>query len=230
MKEILVKDIVSICQGELICGDEDTVCESFSSDTRTIQPGEIYFGIKGEKYNGSEFFEEALKKGAKGCIMQDITISQSILEKYKDIFIIKVDNVVKVLQQVAAYKRSQYNIPVIGITGSVGKTSTKDMTASVLATQYHVLKPEGNHNNEIGLPTTILKLKDENALVLEMGMSSLGEISLLTNIAKPTTGVITTIGSSHIGELGSRENILKAKLEILEKLDPEGALIYNNDN
>ena len=123
-----------------------------------------------------------------------------------------------------------YNIPVIGITGSVGKTSTKDIIASVMATKYNVLKTEGNYNNEIGLPLTILRLKEHNALVLEMGMSAFGEISLLTGIAKPTTGVITIIGSSHIGELGSRENILKAKLEILEGLDDKGSLIINNDN
>ena len=118
----------------------------------------------------------------------------------------------------------------MAVTGSVGKTSTKDIIASGLSKEYNVLKTEGNYNNEIGLPLTILRLKEHNALVLEMGMSAFGEISLLTQIAKPTTAVITIIGSSHIGELGSRENILKAKLEILEGLDSKGSLIINNDN
>ena len=230
MKDILVKDIIKICNGQLICGNEEEICENFSRDSREVNEGDIYLGIKGERFNGSTFYKEAFENGAKGCILQDAEISELDINTYKDKFIIIVDNVVKALQEIATYKRSLYNIPVIGITGSVGKTSTKDIIASVMATKYNVLKTEGNYNNEIGLPLTILKLKDHNAMVLEMGMSSLGEISLLTDIAKPTTGVITIIGSSHIGELGSRENILKAKLEILDGLDKNGALIINNDN
>ena len=230
MKDILVKDIIRICKGKLICGNENEICEDFSKDTRQINEGDIYLGIKGERFNGSTFYREALEKGAKGCILQDIEISKEDIDTYKDKFIIIVENVVKALQKLAAYKRSLFDIPVIGITGSVGKTSTKDIIASVMSTKYKVLKTEGNYNNEIGLPLTILRLKDHEAMVLEMGMSAFEEISLLTNIAKPTTGVITIIGSSHIGELGSKENILKAKLEILEGLNNKGSLIINNDN
>lgn len=230
MKDILVKDIIRICKGKLICGNQEEICENFSRDSREINEGDIYLGIKGERFNGSTFYKEAFEKGAKGCILQDIEISKEEIDEYKDKFIIIVENVVKALQEIAAYKRNLYNIPVIGITGSVGKTSTKDIIASVMATKYNVLKTEGNYNNEIGLPLTILKLKDHNALVLEMGMSAFGEISLLTNIAKPSTAVVTIIGSSHIGELGSRDNILKAKLEILEGLHEKGSLIINNDN
>lgn len=230
MNNILVKDIIKICKGKLICGNEEEVCENFSKDTRQINEGDIYLGIKGERFNGGIFYKEAFEKGAKGCIVQDIEINKEETEIYSDKFIVLVEDVVKALQELAAYKRDLYNIPVIGITGSVGKTSTKDIIASVMATKYNVLKTEGNYNNEIGLPLTILKLKEHEALVLEMGMSAFGEISLLTNIAKPTTAVVTIIGSSHIGELGSRENILKAKLEILEGLENNGSLIINNDN
>ena len=134
------------------------------------------------------------------------------------------------LQEISRYKRNLYNIPVIAITGSVGKTSTKDLVASVLSKKYKVLKTQGNYNNEIGLPLTILSLKDEEAMVLEMGMNQLGEISTLTNIAKPDVAIITNIGTAHIGNLGSRENILKAKLEILEGLNKEGIFVINNDN
>ena len=229
-KNILVKDVLELCKGKLICGNEEEICENFSKDSREINVGDIYLGIKGERFNGSNFYKEAFEKGAKGCILQDIEISKEDINTYNDKFIIIVENVVDALQKIAKYKRSLYNIPVIGVTGSVGKTSTKDIIASVMATKYNVLKTEGNYNNEIGLPLTVLKLKDHDALVLEMGMSAFGEISLLTEIAKPTTGVVTIIGSSHIGELGSRENILKAKLEILEGLDKDGALIINNDN
>lgn len=229
-KDILVKDILKICNGKLICGNEEEICEKFSKDTRQISDGDIYLGIKGERFNGSVFYKNAFDNGAKGCILQDINISEEDKITYKDKIIIMVENVVEALQKIAKYKRSLYNIPVIGITGSVGKTSTKDIIASVMSKKYNVLKTEGNYNNEIGLPLTILKLKNHDALVLEMGMSAFKEISLLTDIAKPTTAVITIIGSSHIGELGSRENILKAKLEILEGLNKNGALIINNDN
>ena len=123
-----------------------------------------------------------------------------------------------------------YNIPVVGITGSVGKTSTKDIIASVMSKKFNVLKTLGNYNNQIGLPLTILRLKDENAMVVEMGMNQIGEISNLTKIAKPTVVVITNVGTAHIGNLGSRENILKAKLEILEGLEENGILVINNDN
>ena len=122
-----------------------------------------------------------------------------------------------------------FNIPVIGITGSVGKTSTKDMISSVVSQKYKTLKTQKNNNNNIGLPFTILRLKDHEALVLEMGMNHKGEIDLLTKIAKPTISVITNIGTSHIGNLGSRENILNAKLEILNGME-KPLLVLNNDN
>lgn len=230
MKDILVKDIVKVTGGELVCGNAETVCENFYRDSRIATNGDVYLGIKGKNFHGSTFYKEALENGATGCIIQDIEISEEDINTYKNKFIVKVKDVVKALGQIAEYKRSLYNIPVIGITGSVGKTSTKDIIAGVMETKYNVLKTDANHNNEIGLPLTILKLKEHDALVLEMGMSSFGEISWLTQISKPTTAVITVIGSSHIGELGSRENILKAKLEILEGLSKNGALIINNDN
>ncbi len=119
---------------------------------------------------------------------------------------------------------------MIAITGSVGKTSTKDMIASVVGTSFQVQKTQGNYNNHIGVPLTILSLKDHTALVVEMGMNNFGELRTLTNIAKPTICVITNVGTAHIGNLGSRENILKAKLEILEGLTKEGIVIINNDN
>ena len=131
--------------------------------------------------------------------------------------------------KIASYKRSLYDIPVIGITGSVGKTTTKDMVANVVSKKYKTLKTIGNHNNNIGVPFTILELQDEEAMVLEMGMDHAGEIRLLSNIAKPTICIITNIGISHIANLGSKENILKAKLEILEG-NKDATIIINNDD
>lgn len=227
---ISVKKILEITNGKLIYGDEKIICKNFSRDTGTINIGDTYLGIKGENFNGSKFYMEALEKGAKVCILQDVKIDIENVSKYKNIAIVKVNDVVLALQQMAEYKRSLYNIPVIGITGSVGKTSTKDILASIMSRKYKVLKTKGNFNNQIGLPLTILELKDEDALVVEMGMGNLGEIKTLSKIAKPDVAVITNVGTSHIGNLGSRENILKAKLEILEGLKEGGTLVINNDN
>lgn len=230
MKELRVKDILQICDGRLICGNENEICSDFSKDTRQIRAGDVYVGIKGDNFDGSLFYEEALKQGAKVCLLEEIETSEEVYKQYKDVTIVIVKDTIEALQKLASYKRSMYDIPVIAVTGSVGKTSTKDILASVIGTQYKVLKTEGNLNNHIGLPLTILKLKDHTALVVEMGMNALGEISKLTNIAKPTICVITNVGTSHIGNLGSRENILKAKLEILEGMKKEGTLVINNDN
>ena len=229
MKELRVKDIIRVTNGKLLCGDEETICVNFSKDTRTIQKGDIYIGLKGEKFDGSKFWKQALENGAEGVIIQGQEISKEEMEKYSNKIIIEVENTLEALYEIARYKRSLYDIPVIAITGSVGKTSTKDIIASVVSTQYKTLKTEGNNNNNIGLPLTILKLKDHEAVVIEMGMNHFGEISLLTSIAKPTLSVITNIGTAHIGNLGSRENILKAKLEILEGIK-KPKLIINNDN
>ncbi len=229
MKELRVKDIIRVTNGKLLCGDEKTICNNFSKDTRTIQKGDIYIGLKGEKFDGSKFWKQALENGAEGVIIQEQEISKEEMEKYSNKIIIEVENTLEALYEIARYKRSLYDIPVIAITGSVGKTSTKDIIASVVSTQYKTLKTEGNNNNNIGLPLTILKLKDHEAVVIEMGMNHFGEISLLTSIAKPTLSVITNIGTAHIGNLGSRENILKAKLEILEGME-KPKIIINDDN
>lgn len=221
-----VKDILTITGATLINGSSDVICENFSKDTRSLNQGDVYVGIKGENYDGGTFYKDALTKGASVLIINDtVDIDLSIIGTTP---VITTPDTIRLLQVLAKDKRAKYNIPVVAITGSVGKTSTKDIIASVLSTKYKVLKPEGSYNNEIGLPLTILKLKDHNCLVVEMGMNSFGEISLLSDIAKPTIAAITNIGTAHIGLLGSRENILKAKLEILEGLS--GPLIINNDN
>ena len=220
-----------ICGGELLSGKADTVLYDFVKDTRELNKGDMYVGLSGERFQGSSLWKEALDLGGLGVLVENIEITKEELEKYEGKVIIKVEDTTKALQELARYKRSLYDIPIIAVTGSVGKTSTKDMIASVLKQKYNVHKTSGNYNNHIGLPLTILGLKeDHTAMVTEMGMNHFGEISLLTNIAKPTLAVITNIGTAHIGNLGSRENILKAKLEILEGLDKNGAVVINNDN
>lgn len=227
--QITVKDIINVTKGKLVYGDENQVCENFARNTKEISQGDIYVGFKGEKYDGGKFYEEAINAGAAGCIINKIEGLE--INRIPNKFVIQVDDTIKAIGQIAKLKREKYDIPVIAVTGSVGKTSTKDIIYSVVSQKYHTLKTQANLNNHIGMPLTILGLKDHEALVVEMGMNHFGELSYLTNIAKPTIAVITNVGTAHIGNLGSRENILKAKLEILEGLPKEGGyVVINNDN
>ncbi|MBQ6992703.1 MAG: UDP-N-acetylmuramoyl-tripeptide--D-alanyl-D-alanine ligase [Clostridia bacterium] len=229
MIKITVKTILEVCNGKLLTNNNENEIENFERNTKNIQVGDMYLAIKGENADGNDFVEVALQNGAIGAIV-DKTPNQEIIEKYSEKCIIQVEDTIKAIQQLANYKREKNNIPVVAITGSVGKTSTKDLVASVLSQQFKVLKTEGNYNNHIGLPLTLLKLKDHDIAVVEMGMNHFGEIRTLTKIAKPNVAIFTNIGTSHIGNLGSRENILKAKLEMLEGLDKNGSIIINNDN
>ena len=230
MKNITIKDILTCTGGKLMTGNENLVSKEFSKDTRTIKEGDIYIGIKGENFDGNKFWRKALDNGAMGVIVQNIEISEKDRETYKDKVIIKVEDTLQALYKLASYKRDIYDVPVIAITGSVGKTSTKDLVANVVAQKYKICKTVGNNNNNIGMPFTILNApNDIEAFVLEMGMNHFGEIHLLSKIAKPNICIITNIGTSHIGNLGSRENILKAKLEILDGAQ-NPYMVINNDN
>lgn len=219
-----VKDIIKICDGKLLCGDENIVCENFSKDTRTINFGDVYVGIKGENFDGNLFYKDAIKNGASVCVLDN----ENVVEKKLGTIIIVNDSILA-LGALASYKRDLYDIPVIAITGSVGKTSVKDMIHEVLKMKYNVLYTKENYNNNIGVPLTILGLKNHNALIVEMGMNHMKELSYLSKIAKPTMALITNIGTAHIGNLGSRENILKAKLEVLDGMNG-GKLFINNDD
>lgn len=223
---IYVKDIVNVCHGRLICGDENILCQSFTKDTRAINEGDVYFAIKGDNFDGNTFYKAAFDKGASVCIIDNEEVIGEISKKET---IVLVDDTIDAMLKLAKYKRSLYNIPVVAVTGSVGKTSVKDMITKVLSTRYEVLATKGNLNNHIGLPLTILNLDKEEAMVLEMGMNHFGELHILSNVACPNIAVITNIGTAHIGNLGSRENILKAKLEIIDGMK-QGTLIINNDN
>lgn len=230
MKKLTIENIINITGGNLLTGNNEEICINFSKDTRTIKNGDIYIGIKGEKFDGNLFWKEALEKGAKGVILQNVKISEEEINKYVDKNIIIVENTLEALYKIASYKRDLYEVPVIAITGSVGKTSTKDIVANVVSQKYKTLKTIANHNNNIGLSFTILNAhEDIEAMVLEMGMNHFEEIDLLSKIAKPNICIITNIGTSHIGNLGSRENILKAKLEILNGAK-NPYIIVNNDN
>ena len=223
-------DLLKNVDIELICGDETAELVTFERDSREVKDGDCYVAIVGDNFDGNNFILSAIENGAKSIIcsrvLNDVEMDAAIKN---EINVLKVENTVEAIQKIAKYRRSLLNIPIVAITGSVGKTSTKDTIAGVLSSKYRVLKTEGNLNNEIGVPFTILRYRDEDVIVVEMGMNGFNQISVLTDIARPTLVAVTNIGTAHIGILGSRENILKAKMEILEGLQ-RNTVIVNNDN
>ena len=230
MKKLCVNDILERVNGTVLCGLCDAEFAGACIDSRIVQSDEAYFALKGERTDGTLYCGDAIKNGAKVCFVENNIFSDEDLNKFaKSATIVLVPNVEDALVEIAKAKRSLYDIPVVAITGSVGKTSTKDVIAEVMAQKFNVQKTQGNKNNRLGVPLTIMSLRNHDALVIEMGMNHLGEIHELTNIAKPTLSVISNIGTSHIGNLGSRENILKAKLEILDGMTNKKVII-NNDN
>ncbi len=220
-----VDEIVKATEGKLAHTGETAVITGVCTDSRKIKPGDLFIPLIGENFDGHDYIKSAFEKGAAASLTQKETVH------FPGKTVIVVNDTLIALQNLAALYRSSFRIPFIGITGSVGKTSTKEMVACVLAERYNVLKNEGNLNNEIGVPLTIFRLEPEHEVaVVEMGMSGFGEIRALTNIVRPRVGIITNIGISHIEKLGSRQNILKAKLELLEGLQSDGLLILNGDD
>ncbi|MDD4179854.1 MAG: UDP-N-acetylmuramoyl-tripeptide--D-alanyl-D-alanine ligase [Candidatus Margulisbacteria bacterium] len=205
-----IKEIMKVIAGARVMGQGSRRIRQISIDSRTVKPGELFIPIKGPKFDGRKFIPAALKKGA---------------------LILDVKDGLKALQALAAYHRSKFKIPVIGVTGSVGKTTTKDMIASVLSQALPTLKNEENYNNEVGVPLTLLKLtKKHKAVVIEMAMQGLGEIELLAKIVRPTIAVVTNIGESHLEFLKTTKNIAKAKSEIFQYLRKGDYAVINQDD
>ncbi|PLR77303.1 UDP-N-acetylmuramoyl-tripeptide--D-alanyl-D-alanine ligase [Bacillus sp. V3-13] len=203
----------------------DTEINGVSIDSRKIETGNLFIPFKGENADGHRFVEEAINKGAGAAFWQKDAPNPPV-----HLPIIIVEDTLLALQELAGSYRDELSTKIIGITGSNGKTTTKDMMASVLSLEYKVQKTEGNFNNHIGLPLTVLKLKPETEMaVLEMGMSAKGEIELLTKLARPDAVVITNIGEAHLQDLGSREGIAEAKLEIVKGLQDGGLIVYYGD-
>lgn len=222
MEPIKVSEILQSTEGELLKGDRDKWVSGISTDSRQINKGDLFIALKGDKFDGHNFIEEVIKKGGCGVI-----ISQEVKSILPDITI-KVKDTLVALGKLAAYYRQKFKIPIVGITGSNGKTTTKEMTATLLAQKFNVIKSKSSFNNAIGLPLTLLDLKNTTQVaVVEIGMNQQGEIKYLTEIAKPTIAIITNIGEAHIGYLKTRENIAKEKSQILE---PAQIAILNRDD
>ncbi len=229
MIERSLGEIAKMIGGEI--SDEkysNLLIKGVSTDSRTIQEGNLYIPLIGEVFDGRLFIKECEDKGASAFLADtDCKIKNNISIPY-----IRVEDTLKSLQDLArAYRSELKNTKVIGITGSNGKTTTKDLLYEVLKEKYKVQKTIGNLNNEIGVPKTILSLdEDTNIAIVEMGTDSFGDISLTTNISRPDIAIITNIGDSHLEKLKTKEGILKAKMEIVEGLSQDGYFIYNGDD
>ncbi|MGB3512865.1 MAG: UDP-N-acetylmuramoyl-tripeptide--D-alanyl-D-alanine ligase [Microcoleaceae cyanobacterium] len=211
---------------------EKTLITGINTDTRNLQSGEGFVALRGENFDGHKFVPEAMAKGASCVIVEkEYTLNTEVEQESNNVSILQVENTLEAYQIIARWWRDRFTIPVIGITGSVGKTTTKELIATVLGTQGEVLKTEANYNNEIGVPKTLLRLSEnDDYAVVEMAMRGAGEIAELTHIANPTIGLITNIGTAHIGRLGSVEAIAKAKCELLAEMSSNSIAILNYDN
>ena len=228
MEAITLRELLEAVGGTLIgpaAGLEQTVSH-VDTDSRDIHPGSLFIPLVGERFDGHAYLDAALEAGAAGCLT-----ARPWPERREDRFYIQVADTEKALGDLARWYKDRFQIPCIGVTGSVGKTTAKDMIAAVLGVKYKVLKTEGNFNNNIGLPLTLLRLDASyQAAVLEMGMDKFGEIDYLSGIVQPDIGVITNIGDAHIEKLGSRENIFRAKCELIPHIRAGGLLILNADD
>lgn len=218
---LTLKQIAEWTRGSVAPEFEDITISGVTTDSRVAKPGELFVPLVGENFDGHDYIATAMQHCA-------ATLSAHLIEHAMPV--IHVSDTERALGDIARGYRRQLKIKVIGITGSVGKTTTKEMIASVLEAKFRTAKTQGNHNNQIGLPKTILNIAEDcQTAVLEMGMNHYGEMAYLTGIAHPDVAVMTNIGTVHIEHLGSREGILKAKLEITEGLDRMGCMILNGD-
>lgn len=226
-----VQEILTATQGRLICGDLGKRICGVSIDSRNIKAGELFIAIKGEHFDGHSFIQQAIEKGAVAVIFCPSVKQNICLRKPRKAAFIQVKNTLKALGDIAHYHRQRFNIPIIAVTGSNGKTTTKEMIAATLKRKYCVLKNEATLNNLIGLPLSLLKLEPKHKVaVIEMGMSRFGEIARLTRILRPSFGIITNIGPSHLHKLKDLGAVAEAKAELLKNLDSNATAILNKDD
>lgn len=227
MKPFFVKDAVRAVGGRFF-GDPaalDGRVDSVTSDSRLANPGALFVAFRGARVDGHDFIADCLRKGAVACISEREPAGPGEQP------CIVVDSSLKAIGALAAWHRSRFDIPVVGITGSVGKTTTKEMIAAVLEQRYNTHRTDKNFNNELGVPWTLLRLDDANQVsVVEMGISGFGEMRRLTAMVRPSIAVFTVIGESHLEFLGDREGVLRAKSEIFEGMDASGLAVLNGDD
>lgn len=234
MLTLTVDRLVEIVGGELIAGHGDTMVNGLATDSRRVEPGNAFVAFPGEHVDGHEYLVAAIERGARTLVittMPGAVASQLELAQERDVAVVRVHDSLAAVQALASFHRSRMFCPVIGVTGSTGKTTTKDFITNVVSQGFRVVATEGNQNNELGVPLTILRAgADTDVLIVEMAMRGQGEIAELARIAKPTAGLVTNVGTSHIERLGSQEAIARAKGELVEAVASEGRVFLNGDD
>ena len=225
MKHFTVSQAAAACQGRLSRADyEDRELGRVVIDSRQVQPGDLFVAYRGEKVDGHDFISAAFEKGAACCLAERVPEGETRL-------VLLTDDVQKALERIAAAYRATLDLPVVGVTGSVGKTSAKEMIAAVLAQRFSVLKTEGNLNNQIGVPMTVSRIEPEHEIaVVELGISGFGEMTELARIARPRIAVFTRIGHAHLEMLGDLDGVFRAKTELLPFLPGDGVVVVNGDD
>jgi len=212
--------------GTIIQGNQNQIISAVTTDSRSVPKGSLFVALKGDRFDGHDFVHQALEKGAEAAI-----VSKPYATDISNKAIIQVDDTLQALQDLAAAYRLRFDIPIIAVTGSVGKTTTRELIACCLATTWNTLKTKANYNNDIGLPLTLLQLEGyHQAAVVEMAMRGLGEIARLTKIARPNFALISNVEPVHLETMGSIENIARAKCEVLSQLPADGFVLINGDN
>jgi UDP-N-acetylmuramoyl-tripeptide--D-alanyl-D-alanine ligase len=231
MMELTVKQITKAVSGHLMQGDPHSCANGVSTDSRTIAPGELFIALKGERFDGHSFISEALVQKAAALLVNRKSNVQEVLSVESTIPLIEVNDTLTALGDLANAWMKHTSATVIAITGSNGKTTTREMTATVLEQTHYVLKPQYNWNNLIGLPLTLLRLDPSHEIaVMEMGMNRMGEIKRLTQIAQPNLGLITNISPAHLHDLKTVKNVAQAKGELFEALTADDYAVVNNDD
>ena len=224
---LTIDEILRAAGARLVRGGEN-IFSTFTTDSRKIIHGSLFVALKGEHFNGEDFAVEAIDKGAGGVLVSSDCAPKNIPPKG---VVFAVDDTLDAYQKIAGAWRNKFDIPIVAITGSNGKTTTKDLTAAAISPLGSVLKTTANYNNEIGVPKTLLELNENHkAAVVEIGMRGLHQIAPLAAIVRPTVGIVTNVGETHIELLGSIENIARAKAELVEAIEPGGAVILNADD
>ena len=239
MRAVSVKEILDITEGKLVCGRADHEVRNFSLDSRAIKCGDMFIAIKGTRFDGHGFLEEVINKGVSGIIIEEGYALPECLSRLPSYngkrnllpIVIRVRNTIEALGNIAYLYRKRFQGPVIAVTGTVGKTGTKEVIAAVLAQKFRVHKNKGTFNNHIGVPITLMGLDSQfDVAAIELGMNRFGEIRNLAAITQPDVGIITNIGPAHLEYFGTVDNIAKAKAELLEVLEKDKLVILNRDD
>ncbi|MBQ7795917.1 MAG: UDP-N-acetylmuramoyl-tripeptide--D-alanyl-D-alanine ligase [Lachnospiraceae bacterium] len=239
MEQVYVRDLVEATGGRLLAGDPDRAVSKIRLDSRQVEPGDLFVPIIGERVDGHKFIPQVIAAGAAVVLtsehdqaaVAESGNAQNETNMPESAAWIRVEDTKAALQDIGRYLRGRLTLPLVGVTGSVGKTTTREMIAAALSAKYRVYKTPGNSNSQVGVPITISEISKEDEVgVIELGMSEPGELTVIAKIAKIDMAVITNIGITHIEQLGSRENIYKEKMTIQDGLREDGVLILNGDD